>query len=159
MSKWHCTIDGKKYGPVSAQELRQWLAEGRLQTNDYVWTEGMTDWAPYSSIAELNYGGVPQQQTYAPVAAQQEQGNGMAVAGMVLGIVSVPMICLWPIGLICAIVGLCLGVAGKNRSQISNTGAGMAVAGIVLSCITIALILLAFIVGIGMISSVMRGLR
>ena len=132
MNKWHCTIDGKKYGPVSADELRRWISEGRLTPADYVWTEGMTDWVPYNTVEELNYGPAPQ--IYAQDTGQfrPQQGNGLAVAGMVLGIVSLPLICLWPIALICAIVGLCLSIVGKNRAQETNTGAGMALAGIIL---------------------------
>jgi len=155
MSKWHCTISDKKYGPVSSEQLRQWVAEGRLRPEDYVWCEGMTDWAPYNTIAELNYAAV-QQPTY--VQAPVQQGNGMAVAGMVLGIISIVTVCLWPISVICAIVGLCLSAAGKSRSNTTNTGSGMAVTGIVLSCIALALVVLLFIVGIGMMSNMMRNL-
>ena len=146
MSKWHCTINGAKYGPVSAEELRKWVAEGRLQPADYVWCEGMVDWAQYNTIAELNYTGVPQ--SYVQGAAPPS--NGMAVAGMVLGIISVPFVCLWPIGLICAIVGLCLSVVGKNRANTTKTGGGMAVAGIALACATFVLLILLLITVVGM---------
>jgi hypothetical protein len=162
MSKWHCAIDGRKYGPVSAQELRKWLAEGRLKPTDHVWTEGLTGWVPYNTVEELNSGIAPQAGGGASVQGLDrtapQQGNGMAVAGMILGIVSVPFVCLWPIGLVCAIVGLCLSVVGKNKARETNSGEGMAVAGIILSCVTLALIVLAFIVGISMISSMFRNM-
>ena len=60
MSKWHCSTDGAKYGPVSAQELRNWLADGRLKPTDHVWTEGVDDWVPYNTVGELNPGIAPQ---------------------------------------------------------------------------------------------------
>jgi len=152
MDKWHCTINDKKYGPVSTEELRRWVAEGRLRPADYVWCEGMVDWAPYNTIAELNYAAAQQAQVQAPIT----QTNGLAVAGMVLGIISVAIFCLWPISLICAIVGLCLSVAGKSRAEAAKTGNGMAVAGIALSCIALALVVVMFLVWLGMIGNVMR---
>jgi len=156
MNKWHCTINDQKYGPVSSEQLRQWVAEGRLSPNDFVWCEGMTDWAPYNTIAELNYAVVAQQPTY--VQAPIQQGNGMAVAGMVLGIVSLVLICVWFISIPCAIVGLCLSCAGKSRSNKTNTGSGMAVAGIVLSCVTLALIVAMFFIWGSIASNVIRNM-
>ncbi|MDP6633477.1 MAG: GYF domain-containing protein [Phycisphaerae bacterium] len=156
MGKWHCTINGTKYGPVSAEELRKWVAEGRFAPTDYVWSEGMADWAPFNTIAELNSGSAPPVATgayaQAPIQTAPQPGNGMAVAGMVLGIVSVPFICFWPIGLVCAIVGLCLSVLGKNRAREINVGEGMAIAGLVLSCVTLALIAILLIAGISCMS-------
>jgi hypothetical protein len=148
MNKWHCAIDGTKYGPVSAQDLHQWLAEGRLKPTDQVWTEGMVDWVPFNTVEELNVGVAPQVYGQAPMQTAPQQGNGMAVAGMVLGIVSLVLICIWFLSPICAIVGLCLSIVGKKRSEETNTGKGMAIAGIVLSCITLALLLLGLIVGL-----------
>ena len=43
MNKWHCAIGSTKYGPVSAEDMRKWIAEGRLRPTDNVWTEGMPD--------------------------------------------------------------------------------------------------------------------
>jgi len=165
MSKWHCAIDGRKYGPVSAQELRKWLAEGRLKPADHVWTEGMADWVPYNTVEELNTGIVPQAgvgvYVQGPVQIGPRQGNGLAVAGMVLGIVSLVLICIWFVSLPCAIVGLCLSVVGKNKARETNSGGGMAITGLVLSCVTLALlviILLTFLMGIGMMGEALRNL-
>ena len=161
MSKWHCAIDGRKYGPVSARELRNWLSQGRLKPTDHVWTEGMADWAPYNTVEELNSGIVPPGggvSLQGPGQVVPQQGNGLAVAGMVLGIVSVPFICVWPIGLVCAIVGLCLSVVGKNKAQETNSGGGMAMAGLVLSCVTLALLLIGLVVGLSMMNSIFRNL-
>jgi len=165
MSKWHCAIDGAKYGPVSAQELRNWLAEGRLKPTDHVWTEGMADWAPYNTVEELNTGVLPQAggvvYVQSPLQAAPQQGNGVAVAGMVLGIVSLVLVCIWFISLPCAIVGLCLSVVGKNKARETNSGGGMAITGLVLSCVTLALLVIAFIafmMGLSMMGSALRNL-
>ena len=72
-------------------------------------------------------------------------GQGMAIASMVLGIVSIVLCCIWYISLICAIAGMVLGIM-NNRKCGRN---GMATAGIVCSIIgivlTIALLVLAAI--------------
>jgi len=45
--------DGKEYGPVSAEQLRQWIAEGRANAQTQVRAEGATDWAPAGQVAEF----------------------------------------------------------------------------------------------------------
>jgi hypothetical protein len=46
--------DGKEYGPVSAEQLRQWLTEGRVNQQTRVLAEGNTDWKAFGEVAELN---------------------------------------------------------------------------------------------------------
>jgi hypothetical protein len=53
MALWHCTAGGTKYGPITHEVLRQWLSEGRVRPADLVWTEGMANWQPASSVADL----------------------------------------------------------------------------------------------------------
>ena len=72
---------------------------------------------------------------------QSQQGKGMAIASMVLGIISIPAICFWIVGLPCAIVGLILGILYNKKNEHSP----MATAGIVCSIITIALLVLVLI--------------
>ncbi len=45
--------DGKEYGPVTADQLRQWVREGRANALTQVRVEGATQWQALSSIAEL----------------------------------------------------------------------------------------------------------
>ena len=35
--------DQKEYGPVSAEQLRLWIAEGRVNGQTSVWPEGATE--------------------------------------------------------------------------------------------------------------------
>lgn len=46
MAQWYCFIGGQRYGPVSEEEMRSWVAQGRVGSADLVWTEGMPAWAP-----------------------------------------------------------------------------------------------------------------
>lgn len=46
--------DGKEYGPVSADDLRRWIAEGRVNAQTRVQAEGGADWRPLGEFPELN---------------------------------------------------------------------------------------------------------
>jgi len=45
--------DQKEYGPVSAEELRHWIAEGRLSGQSNVRGEGASEWKPLASFPEF----------------------------------------------------------------------------------------------------------
>jgi uncharacterized membrane protein len=45
--------DGKEYGPVSAELLRQWMAEGRVNGQTMARAESATDWQPLSAFPEF----------------------------------------------------------------------------------------------------------
>lgn len=45
--------DGKEYGPITAEQLRQWIAEGRVNGQTKILTEGATEWKPLAEIPEL----------------------------------------------------------------------------------------------------------
>jgi len=45
--------DGREYGPVSAEQLRQWVREGRANQFTQVRPEGGGGWQPLSAVAEL----------------------------------------------------------------------------------------------------------
>lgn len=147
MSQWYCMIRGQQYGPVDDAALHQWAAEGRLSASDTVWCEGMPQWAPAGSIAGL----FPQAACSQGPVATGGQGNGMAVGGMVLGIVSTVLSCIWFLAIPCGIVGCALSAVGLRKAKQRNgSGHGMAVAGVVLSIIGVLLailfVILAFVV-------------
>jgi len=45
--------DQKEYGPVSTEQLRQWVIEGRANAQTQVRKEGEADWKPLSAFAEF----------------------------------------------------------------------------------------------------------
>ncbi len=45
--------DQKVYGPVSAEDVRRWIAESRLNAQSLIQAEGMTEWKPLSAFAEF----------------------------------------------------------------------------------------------------------
>jgi len=51
--QWYYSSNGAQTGPVSADDLKSMLADGRVRPTDMVWREGMSDWVPASSVSEL----------------------------------------------------------------------------------------------------------
>lgn len=45
--------DQKEYGPSTADEIRQWVAEGRANGQTLVQAEGQSDWKPLASLPEF----------------------------------------------------------------------------------------------------------
>ncbi len=80
-------------------------------------------------MEEQNYQNAPSPAPSAP------QNNGMAIAGMVLGICSVIFVFIfWIIGIILAVVGLILSIMARKQ-----TPSGMATAGLVLNIVALAI--------------------
>ena len=80
----------------------------------------------------------------------QQQKNGMAIASLVLGIVSIVFIWIyWGVGILAAVVGLILGIIARNQSP--NT---MATAGIVLSVIALAVNIVVVIACVACVSCI-----
>ena len=45
--------DRREYGPATADELRQWIAEGRLSAQSLIQAEGSAEWKPLSAYPEF----------------------------------------------------------------------------------------------------------
>jgi len=45
--------DQKEYGPVSAEQMRQWMTEGRVNVQTQVLAEGATEWVALGSLPEF----------------------------------------------------------------------------------------------------------
>lgn len=57
VSDYYYTVNGQQAAaPASAAQLRQMAALGQLQPHDLVWQEGMTSWAPASTVQGLFVG-------------------------------------------------------------------------------------------------------
>jgi hypothetical protein len=63
------------------------------------------------------------------------EGDGTATAAMVMGIISLVIVCCWPLSLPLAIAAIVCGVVGQK----SRTNKGMATAGIVLGVLTLCM--------------------
>ncbi len=68
--------DQKQYGPVTADQMREWIAQGRVNSSTLVQAAGSTDWKPLSAFPEL--AGVPAQAASAtppPMPAPASDGG------------------------------------------------------------------------------------
>lgn len=74
---------------------------------------------------------------------EEKQSNGMAIAGMVLGILSIPAsCCIALLGVIVGIVGLVLSIMAQKKAK-----SGMGLAGIITASIGIAFGVLNMVAG------------
>lgn len=80
-----------------------------------------------------------QQPVYAQQPVQPEESKGFAIAGMVLGIVSLVCCCAAPFNAILAIAGIVLSVLVLVQKK---PGKGMAIAGIICSAVALVLVIL-----------------
>jgi hypothetical protein len=137
--------DGQQYGPVSAERVRQWIAEGRANAQTLALREGDSQWKAVSAFPEFfdlvgtSIGGSAVISGY---VASPKTTNGMAIAGMSVGIASIILLCccifLSPVlsitGIILSGIALC-----QIRSNPSQQGKGMAVTGLITSIVALVL--------------------
>jgi hypothetical protein len=133
-------VNGQKYGPVSDDVLREWAASGRLKPTDHVWTEGMSDWAPASTVGGLFGAATPMPVAATFSYARPHRGGTVLTLG-ILGIVC----CL-----ICAIIAWVMGASDLKEmaaGRMDRSGEGITRAGMVCGIIGVVLSILWFIVG------------
>ena len=53
MTQWYVAVEGRRYGPVTAEQLGTWAQHGRLTADDMVWREGMAEWVKAGTVEEL----------------------------------------------------------------------------------------------------------
>ncbi len=83
--------DGKTYGPVGLEQLRQWLAQSRADSRTPVFVDGAREWTFLGLLPELapELGVTPPPIVAArPGAAAARGTNGFATAGLICGIIS-----------------------------------------------------------------------
>jgi hypothetical protein len=112
--------DQKQYGPVSADDLRQWVAEGRVNAQTLIQAEGQTDWRPLSSYPEFATvaapapSGIPTMAGAAPAAGNAAAlVNGPGIALMIVGILCI-LASLW--GVVSNLAGF--NAAGQNAANL-----------------------------------------
>lgn len=151
--------DGKEYGPISADQLRTWIAESRANGRTQVLPEGAAEWKPLSEIPEFAQAlAGSQPPAPGPISityTQPPKTNPMALTGMICGILSVTCgLCCY--GLPFNVLGIIFSLVGLSQIKnepIPQKGRGMAIAGLVLSLVSIALALLLVAFGLTMNST------
>ena len=148
--------DGKEYGPKPDSEVREWIAEGRLNAQSQIRRQSDANWRALEDFPEFaNYlfgatsstPSIPTpsapaiqqyQQPYPQYSAQAQSGtNGMAIAGMIMGILSLVTICCYgfPFNLL-GIIFSAIGLSQIKKSNPRQSGKGMAIAGLICSILS-----------------------
>jgi hypothetical protein len=128
--------DGKVYGPIGLDQIRQWLAEGRVDGRTPVYLEGASQWSYLGVLPELASGVAP-----------ARGPNGFATAGLVCGLLSwtccfcCPCLPLNLLGLLLSAIAL-LQIGTQPQPQ---EGRAFAILGLVLSATNLLLVLAAIL--------------
>jgi hypothetical protein len=141
--------DGREYGPISLEQLREWHTQGRVNAQTRVLVTGEANWKTIADLPEFAAPpasaappGTPA--TIRPLTAAHALGtrtNGFAVAGLITGLISLLSFCCcvgFPfnlLGLTFSIIGL---VQINNRPDVYS-GKGMAIAGLITSALSLLL--------------------
>jgi hypothetical protein len=99
--------DGREYGPITADQLRQWIAEGRANAQTKVLPEGTTEWRTLGELPEFLATSQPitpppMSTLPAPPSARPDQVDGPAIALMVVAILG---LVLQTMGLVVNLIG------------------------------------------------------
>jgi len=156
--------DQKEYGPVAADEVRAWIAEGRANGQTLARLEG-GPWKPLSTLPEFAaaLGAAPQPAPPVPLAQASLTGrapetNGLAVAGLVMGILSttIGLVCCGLVFNILGIIFSSVALSQIKRSQ--QTGRNLAIVGLVLSLLGLIFEIIKIVVfgAMGLLKEIMQ---
>jgi len=120
--------DGRMYGPVTPEQLRQWIVEGRANTQTLVQPVGSPDWKPLAEFPELMP--PPLLSNPLPCTVAPTRTNGFAIASLMLSVLTC---CCGPVVWIPGIIFACVALSQINHSGGTQTGKGLAIFGLCLS--------------------------
>ena len=126
--------DQKEYGPVSAAQIHQWAAEGRVHRATPARPANETEWKTLGTLPEFEKA-FPPPAGLTPSTPVATENSGLATAALICGALGI-------VTCVTAPVGLVLGFVAHSRIRASGgrlTGSGMATTGIVLSLIAMLL--------------------
>jgi hypothetical protein len=142
--------DGRQYGPVSADQLRQWIAQARVNSQTLVQAEGSVDWKRLGEFPEFGPPSPPVSPPTplmptasvpgpVPAPAVYPKTNSMAVAGLTMGVIGVTIgwICCGPLFSVLGIIFSSIGLSQINREPTRQAGRGVAIGGLVLSILSL----------------------
>jgi hypothetical protein len=100
--------DGKEYGPITTEQLRQWLAEGRANLQTQVLPEGAANWTTVGQLPEFA-GAAPGPAPITPIQPFAQNGAAEQVNGPAIGLIVVAVI-----GALVQVASLIMNLAGAS---------------------------------------------
>lgn len=136
--------DGKEYGPVTSEQIRNWIAQGRVTAGTSVQMEGSSDWQNLNDIPEFSDLLRSRAAAATPAPPPTTPKTSVAaVTSLVLGILGF-LTCG-----ITSLIGLVLGIVAMIRIKKSDgrfSGYGMALTGTILSACMVLIVPIGFAV-------------
>jgi hypothetical protein len=127
--------DGKVYGPIGLEQIRRWLAEGRVESRTPVYVEGAGAWTTLALLPELaaEVAGAPPAIGAVSTTPPSSRGtNGYATAGLVCSLLSWTCCCCLPFNLLGIIFSI-IALTQINSQPQPQQGRILAIIGLVLS--------------------------
>jgi hypothetical protein len=117
--------NGKEYGPVTPEQLKQWIAEGRANLQSKVRPEGETEWKTLGEIPEISAAPPPP-----PTAGFRPlTGTTANVTNYLWQSIVITLCCCMPFGIVAIVyaaqVNTKLGVGDVAGAQDSSSKAKM----------------------------------
>ncbi len=113
--------DGKQYGPVTSDQVRQWIREGRANGASQLQPVGGTEWKPVSALpefADVFGGAAAPPQTMPPITGATNRASNKIAAGL---------------------CGILLGSLGVHKFILGYSGAGAIMLGATLGGLVLGL--------------------
>jgi hypothetical protein len=127
--------DGKTYGPVGAEKIREWIAQRRVDSRTASFTEGASDWTFLGLLPEFApfFASPPPLKTDAVPARKT---NGFATAGLVCGLLAWCCLCCCCCCVPFSLLGLVFSIIALVQIQArpeAQAGRPLAILGLILS--------------------------
>jgi hypothetical protein len=144
--------DQNEYGPITAEQVRQWVAEGRLNGLSKIQVDGSGVWKQLRDMPEFStlLPPPPPPITLAaprpPSSAGAPPVNPLAGWALGTGIASLPccfMLILSPVSIVLGAMAL-----SQIRHNPNQGGRGAATAGIVLGCISLFMAIVFWVIAV-----------
>jgi hypothetical protein len=152
--------DGREYGPITADQVREWIAEGRANAQTRTLAEGAEQWKPLTAYLEFApaLGRAPSTwpATGSVSIALARRTNSMAFAAMVMGVLSMCCMmccCGCCYGMPFNLLGIVFSLAALAQIKDdpgSQEGRGLAIVGLVLSVLSLLMAVVFFAFGLAM---------
>lgn len=113
--------DQKEYGPVSADQLRQWIAEGRVNAHTSVQAVGETTWKPLVMVPEFaaSFPGAPPPPLPSMMGATIPGADARSRALQDVTGPAIGLIVTAALGILCALVQIVLKVLGNSTEELN----------------------------------------